>query len=212
MRGYKGLLVAVLIIALVYCCVCFVACGKKETHSTDLIEQAGDPMGDAEGHRVIEAGTYKIGEDIPAGEYYFVVTKDADNGGIVEVSANGSFDDITQISCSEFIGASLYLTVFDNQYLHFIDCTAVQSKKTEIGRDAKLYEEGMYKVGQDIRPGKYDIYPMNGKNTYFGIYVIYKDSLHNEESIVDMEYFDEASYVEIEEGQYLIIEDAYIEF
>ena len=66
-------------------------------------------------------GTYRVGADIPAGEYKLTVTDGSDTG-FWEVT-NSSAEDADVVSNDNFEG-STYLTVTEGQYLEIGHCTA----------------------------------------------------------------------------------------
>ena len=70
----------------------------------------------------VGSGTYKVGADIPAGEYKLTVADDNDKG-YWEVK-NSSADDAEIVDNDNFEG-STYLTVTDGQHLKLSGCTGV---------------------------------------------------------------------------------------
>lgn len=177
---------------------------------TGMLSVVGSGKRVVDNNGIIQAGEYKVGVDLPAGEYYLVADGETASGGLFIVSSSADSENVEDIICTENFVSSVYVTVKNGQNFNFINSHAIASNKAKQENSAFL-GEGMYKSGPDISPGKYDIYPMNGKNTYFGIYKIYQDSLYIGNSMVDIGYFDEASCFEIKEGQYIMIIDAYIE-
>ena len=67
--------------------------------------------------QVYKDGTYKVGSDIPAGEYKF--TQTSSYGGYVERSSDSSMelDSIISNEVTTEEGSSLYVTVNDGEYL-----------------------------------------------------------------------------------------------
>lgn len=62
-------------------------------------------------------GTYKVGSDIPAGEYKF--TQTSSFGGYVERSSDSSmeFDSIISNEATSEEGSTVYVTVLEGEYL-----------------------------------------------------------------------------------------------
>lgn len=69
------------------------------------------------GDQVYTSGTYKVGQDIPAGEYKFTQTDEY--GGYIERSSDSSmeFDSIISNDATSEKGETAYVTVHDGEYL-----------------------------------------------------------------------------------------------
>jgi hypothetical protein len=67
--------------------------------------------------KVYTDGTYKVGSDLPAGEYKF--TQTSDYGGYVERSSDSSMelDSIISNEVTDEKGSTMYVTVNDGEYL-----------------------------------------------------------------------------------------------
>lgn len=145
--------------------------------------------------KYIKSGMYKIGKDLPVGEYliipsgmaYYQVTKDS----------TGSLDSI--ISNDNFSGTR-YVTVSEGQYLE------IRSSKMISAADADLqqaknntYPEGMYKIGEEIPPGEYKVISDGG----FAYYEVSRDSRGNLDSIIANDNFSGEKYISVSSGQYL---------
>lgn len=67
--------------------------------------------------QVYTSGTYKVGQDIPAGEYKFTQTDEY--GGYIERSSDSSmeFDSIISNDATSEKGETAYVTVHDGEYL-----------------------------------------------------------------------------------------------
>lgn len=151
-----------------------------------------------------KSGTYKIGTDIPAGEYklfadggfaYYEVDKDS-NGTLESILSNDNFTTFT------------YITVSDGQYLELKNCHAFPSNEAPVSEtvDGK-YDEGTYKVGFDIPAGEYKVTSYGG----FAYVEVAKDSLGTLDSIITNDNFENDNYITVSDGQYLKINDAYIQ-
>lgn len=77
--------------------------------SNDSVDNSAD--------KVYKDGTYKVGSDLPAGEYKF--TQTSSFGGYVERSSDSSmeFESIISNEATSEEGASVYVTVNDGEYL-----------------------------------------------------------------------------------------------
>lgn len=142
----------------------------------------------------ISEGMYKIGTDIPAGEYvligdgmaYFQVSKDS----------TGSFDSII---CNDNFSNRSIISVKDGQYL------SIKNAKGYPYADAPKQEavdnvlpEGMYKVGVDLPAGEYQL-STDGQ----GYAEVSKDSQHIMDSILSNDNFSGQKYITVKDGQYL---------
>ena len=143
------------------------------------------------------AGSYKVGSDIPAGEYkltasgsgYYCVYPDTGKSKILE---NDNFTSVN------------YITVEDGQYIELSRCTMVEiayaSPTTTPSGD------GMYKVGFDIPAGEYKL----NSGSKSGYYCIHDNSTVNRR-IVQNDNFDGSTYCVVSDGQYLVLSRATIE-
>lgn len=155
----------------------------------------------------IAAGMYKIGTDMPAGEYklftdgkgtaYFEISKDS-SGEATSIIANDNYFNFT------------YVTLQDGQYFEFSDAYAVpiveaMAYKLVEGR----YIPGFYKIGFDIPAGEYKL--IFDTNQLYGYYARLTDSNHILDSMIINDNFDEDKNITVNDGEYLHITGSYIE-
>lgn len=138
------------------------------------------------------AGMYKVGTDIPAGEYvligsgYFSINKDS-AGTLDSIIANDNFDGNSIISVS------------DGQYLEV---------KRAVFYDINLNPEistsgpGMFKVGLHIPAGEYKLIS-TGTGTTSGYVEISSNALHKLGGIIMNDNFKGERYITLKEGQYV---------
>lgn len=140
------------------------------------------------------AGQYKVGTDIPAGEYvifaksglgYFCVSSDS-NGNDIIVNENFDYNSI--------------LTVSEGTYLELSRCYAVPIDKVSTS-DMDFSGTGMFKVGTHIPAGEYLLDADSGKSAY---YCIYNSS--TQQNIVSNNNFEGSQYVTVTDGQYLVLD------
>lgn len=144
-------------------------------------------------------GMYKIGTDMPAGEYLITST-----GGYYEVTTD-STGSLESIVTNDNYTNRAYVTVQDGQYFTF-DGTAIPANEAlAFSTSDGIYPEGMYLVGKDIPAGEYKI-SSNGR----GYYEVTSDSVGELNSIVTNENFEGDVYLTISEGQYLKLSRAQI--
>lgn len=146
-----------------------------------------------------EPGTYKVGVDIPAGEYevigssYIGITDDS-TGYIIDN------DSSTKVN---------YIRVFDGETLTVVDsfdveCFIIPESEAD-GIDLPEYTEGRYKVGKDIPAGNYQLISENG-NGYYAISKYPIGNTFGESNIKENEIFDDSTYVTVNEGDYLYLD------
>lgn len=166
----------------------------KDNSSTANKDDKKDDKKDAK----IKAGTYKIGTDLPAGEYIFF----AKGMGYLECSSD-STGKLESIVFNQNVQGHSYLTVNDGEYLKIQggDMYPVADAPSVIPEDG-LYKDGMYKVGQDIPAGEYKIIL---KSSMMGYYEVANDSRHGLLSIVTNENVQADTYLTVQDGQYLKI-------
>lgn len=152
----------------------------------------------------IKAGTYKVGTDIPAGEYIVF----SSNNGYIECSkdSTGSFENII-FNDNLLNGANSYVTLNDGEYFkiqraEMYPVSSSPSVKPEDG----IYKNGTYKVGTDIPAGEYKV-----KDNGNGYIEVTTNSRHDLLNIVSNENLNGDSYITVSEGQYIKINNATIQ-
>lgn len=141
-------------------------------------------------------GQYKIGTDMPAGEYmliqnssisaYFAYTSDA-NG--TEIIKNDNFD-----------GNSI-IEVYDGEYLTLSRCYAVPIEDApDITSVDGYLDDGFYKVGEHIPAGEYKVEATGNIMAYI---CVYSDIRRTD--IVTNDNFDGSRYIDLIDGQYIEI-------
>jgi flagellar hook assembly protein FlgD len=154
-------------------------------------------------------GTYKVGTDMPPGEYkVFSGSKDLD--AYIEV-AKDSTASIESIIANALFRTFLYITVEEGQYLKMRNCSAVPSEEAPVYTPVNgEYREGMYKVGIDIPAGEYKVNVDENASLDVGYIEVSRDSTLTLNSIIANEIFENSTYITVEEGQYLSMRDAVI--
>ena len=141
-----------------------------------------------------DAGMYKAGTDIPAGEY--ILEPSAMAYYQVATDSTGTLESI--VSNDNFSGTR-YITVSEGQYLTLTGCTAYPASYVSDGtiKNDNL-SGGMYKVGVDIDAGEYKL-TTDGN----GYYEVDSSSAGTLDAIVANENFSSDVYVTVADGQYL---------
>lgn len=157
------------------------------------------------------SGMYKIGQDMPAGEYKLFST-----GGLAGISyfeiAKDSTNTLESIIANDNFFSFTYVTVTEEQYFKFTDARAVPAGDAEkSGPVDGKYSSGMYKVGVDIPAGEYKVLPNEDSTLGYGYFEITNSSRHAFDDIVSNDNFEDSRYVTLKDGQYLKLSEAHID-
>ncbi len=181
------------------------ASGSEDANTNDKpveIQQSGEINANTEEKEELDiwtkAGTYKVGTEIPAGEYIVVATS---GNCYVEVNkdSSGSFDSIVS---NDNTSTRLYVTLIDGQYFKVSGGKfAIEDKVAPFEPENGIYDQGVYKVGKDIPAGEYKIIA-NDSNCYIEVS---SDSYMTFNSIItnDNISLGESTYITVSNGQYL---------
>lgn len=146
-----------------------------------------------------QTGMYKIGTDMPAGEY--LITS---SGGYYAVTADSS-GSLESIISNDNYRNRAYVTVQDGQYFQF-DGTAVPVSEAAAFTPVNgTYPDGMYLVGKDIPAGEYKVSAANG-----GYYEVTANSTGDLGTIIANDNFEGEVYLTVQDGQYLKLSRAQI--
>ena len=168
---------------------------EKSASKTETTQKADTPSSESSKVKTYKAGQYKVGADIPAGEYV-VLSKD---DGYVEVASDssGKFESI--VVNDIFTNRSI-ITVSDGQYLKVQNGTiyaAADAPKVE-PKDGVL-PSGMYQIGKDLPAGEYKVVAKRD-----GSYIeVSTSSRHTLEDIISNDLFSGEQYITVQDGQYL---------
>lgn len=152
----------------------------------------------------IPAGTYEVGKDIKAGEYVFIGDE---AGGYIEIN-NSLGGELENIITNDVVNTFIYTSVEDGEYLQIKNGYLIQEKDFNPDINDK-YQEGMYKVGRDIKEGQYTVYPEEG--AYAPYVEVAKDSRGINKSIIFNDIIEGNSIIKVKDGEYLKLRQAYIE-
>lgn len=157
----------------------------------------------------IEAGTYKVGTDLPAGEYLVF----SEGMAYVESSSDstGNLESII-FNLNLMNESHAYVTVNDGQYfkLQGGNMYPVASAPSVVPENG-VYEDGMYKVGKDIPAGEYKVFLDENAPAGMGYLEVSSDSSHQLGSIVTNENVQADTYITVSDGQYLTLQGLSIE-
>ncbi len=150
-----------------------------------------------------KAGTYKVGSDLPAGEY--VLFCDNNLLGYMEVSSDSS-GSLDSIIANENFSYNSIVTIKDGQYFKMQGSYAVPlAEVTTLDTSG----DGMFKIGTHLPAGEYKL-EADDNITGYGYYEVSSDSSHVLSSIVSNDNFEGNTYVTVSDGQYLKISSAKI--
>lgn len=139
-------------------------------------------------------GQYKVGVDIPAGEYMVVA---GDYGGYFSVTSDANGNDIL---FNDNFDSNSIITIYENEYLELSRCFALPVDEFYDYYTVNTDNDGvMLKVGLDIPAGEYKIDAANGS----GYFCIYGDSRHDD--IISNDNFNGTRYITVNEGEYLLL-------
>lgn len=151
-----------------------------------------------DGDALLGSGEYKVGDDLPAGEYY---VKCNTNNLYIEVASDSS-GDLDSIIYNLNTEGGVYITVEDGEYLEISGGDLYElDKAPDRGAENGVYKDGMYKVGEDIPAGEYNV-----KSTGDLAYIeVSSNSRHQIEDIITNDNFENNKFVTLEDGQYIIL-------
>lgn len=156
------------------------------------------------------AGMYKVGDDIPAGEY-LIEANTSTLPAYIEVSSDSS-GTIDSIITNDNFYNRICITVSDGQYLQFSDGIATPATEAKPYQASnRLYPAGMYLVGKDIEAGEYKISVEDGSITGFGYYEVSSNSLGILDSIITNNNIQNDTYQTLADGQYITLSGTYIQ-
>lgn len=185
-----------------------VGCGndKKDTSNQESTTQSTQATNNSSQYdKVYKSGFYEVGKDLPAGEYLVVgdkITKEAETS--VAVTKDSKKEDEI---FDESVMGNVYVTLEKGQFVEVKngDMYPVDLAPSNTPKD-KVYKDGMYKVGKDIKAGTYDVKALKKD----GKIEIYKDSSHSKDSLISKTKFKDTEKVTLKDGQYILLDDAQI--
>lgn len=174
------------------------------TQEESNLEEQGNTNKEEKKDTKIKAGTYKIGLDLPAGEYVFF----AKGMGYIEV-ASDSTGSLESIISNDNVSGHTYITVNDGEYLKLRsgEAYAVADAPSVVPTDG-IYKDGTYIVGKDIPAGEYKV--TVNSNIGMGYIEVSSDSRGDLNSIITNDNLMEDSYITVQDGQYLKLSGAEI--
>ena len=142
-------------------------------------------------------GMYRVGKDIPAGEYY--VENNSEYSGYYAVTSDANGNHILE---NDNFKTHTFITLEDGQYIELTRAKMTSAKNTPIFQfDNGVITEGMYRVGKDIPAGNYQAIATTSDSGY---YALLNNSTVNRD-IISNASFSTSRYVTLSNNQYLEI-------
>ena len=151
--------------------------------------------------KVYYSSTYKVGTDIPAGEYVLFPNE---SSAYFERSSDSSGNLDSIIANDNFTSNSI-ITVSDGEYLKLSYCHAISISENPA---VDTSGDGMFKVGIHIPAGEYKLEADSDIGT--GYFEVSNDSLQVLTSITSNNVFQGTTYITVSDGQYLKLRDCKI--
>lgn len=150
-----------------------------------------------------DSGMYRVGTDIPAGEYVLF----AENSlGYMEVDSDSS-GNFESILCNDNFSYNTIVTVEDGNYLSLSRAYAVPLDEAELDTSGN----GMFKVGVHIPAGEYKVVVDEDSVVGMGYLEVSTDSSHQFASIRTNDNIESSTYITVNDGEYLTLDRCHIE-
>lgn len=151
-----------------------------------------------------KSGQYKVGEDIPAGEY--VVFADGFFGGYAE-RAKDSSGDLDSIITNNTVDTNIIITVKDGEYFNISDAYAMAIDDVPV---LDTTTGGMFKVGTHLKAGEYKIQIDEDNAIDYGYIEVATDSSGELDSIRTNDTLESSMYITVKDGEYLTLVGCHI--
>lgn len=157
-------------------------------------------------HKYWRSGMYKIGTDLPAGEYYLK----GKGYWEIDADASGEFDSIL---ANDNIDRAAIVSVSEGQYLKTVGRIKIYTYGDN--PTINVHKSGMFKVGVDLPAGEYQLV-IDKKSKSLedtglgGYYEVSVDATHQLDSIIANGNFEDSTYLSVSDGQYLKLSNCHI--
>jgi hypothetical protein len=159
---------------------------------------------------VVNEGMYKVGIEMPAGEY-MIIRDDNGYGAYYEVTKDSS-GDFDSIISNENVDTFHIISISDGQYFEITGGFAVlfddfNKEYPVIGlSETGEYLPGMYKVGVNLKAGEYKL--TAEPDGYGGYFEVLKNSTGEFDCIKTNDCFDANKYITVTDGEYFLVSGA----
>ena len=172
------------------------ALGHKWVDATSTAPQTCSACGETVGSPMTwyGEGSYKVGVDIPAGQYY--VKQDSTYSAYIQISSDSNGDNIL---FNENFDNHHFVTLKNGEYFELTrgKCTSVENITLDV--DTSNIPVGFYRVGIDIPAGEYQL---TCNSNYSGYYAIYDNDTSGRD-IQSNDNFPTTKYVTVKNGDYI---------
>lgn len=149
---------------------------------------------------VYSAGTYLVGDDIPAGEYYLEC--DSSWGAYYAICEDSS-GELSGILANSNFSSHAYVNLREGRYFDLDRATAipVENAPSFEPDEEGYYSEGQYRIGIDIPAGEYKaIVSEDNRGGYWARLEGANEVLSN---IIANDNFEGSTYIKVKDGEYL---------
>ncbi len=174
--------------------------GGKIIHSSKaVVPSANNSKG------LYSEGSYRVGTDIPAGEYLVYSTSGTQTAFCVAYKNADPFAEDATMRGVEALNP-MYFTIRTGEIIEVEGGNIMLAPKGAIARpdgNGAYDDTCMYKVGKDINPGKYKLVPDSADAEY--AFIIYKDSFYDTSDMVVKENLEAKGTITVTlaSGQYI---------
>jgi len=170
--------------------------GSYKTH-IEKVKSIWEESGNFLYESIYREGQYKVGVDIPSGEY--VIFSGYTNSGYFSLTSDSNGNDII---ANENFDYNSIITIYDGEYIELSRSKAVPiSEVTSLPKD----KSDMFKIGVHLPAGEYKLIA----DEVGGYYCVYNDN--RQQDIESNDNFSGQSYVTVKDGQYLVLSRCRIE-
>ncbi|MBQ2774306.1 MAG: hypothetical protein IJF40_00245 [Clostridia bacterium] len=173
--------------------------GRIIHSSTAVVPGANNSKG------LYSEGSYRVGTDIPAGEYLVYSTSGSETALCVAYQNADPFSEDADMRGVEALNP-MYFTIRVGDIIEIENGNIMLAPKGAVARPDSngAYDDTcMYKVGKDINPGKYKFVPDSADAEY--AFIVYKNSFYEDSDMVVKENLKAKGTIEITlaNGQYV---------
>lgn len=157
---------------------------------------------------VLDIGSSEVGH--LSGEYVIIKYTNQNFGATVEGfsrNESGKLD----LALIDLVPSQIYINVDHMNEVTLKNTVGIKVDKVNNIKPKGKQHDGMYKVGVDIPAGKYELQQKDNSPYLFGYYAIHNSALTGDLStIVKNDNFQRNAFVEVEEGQFLELNNGVI--
>ena len=163
----------------------------------DEIDQKIKAMEQTSDELIYDSGTYKIGEDIPAGDYVLIENADAMFASVI-VREEASED--SGVVSSHLINGQAVIRLYEGRWLTLSEARAYPLSQAPRIEDSRA-DEGGYLVGVTLPAGTYAICPSD--RAPLSSYSVYNGILGTGAQLIKFEVLHDRSAIVLSDGDYI---------